>query len=57
MFYLQVNGLAQTGLTSRAAALEAAKKGHSQRPDAVVVLMKANKVDPRKDREVARLYN
>jgi len=57
MFYLQVNGLAQTGLTSRAAALEAAQKGHSQRPDAVVVLMKANKADPRKDREVARLYN
>ena len=57
MFYLQVNGIAQTGLLSRAAAVEAAKKGHAERPDAVVVLMKANQYDSRKDREIQRLYN
>lgn len=56
MFYLQVNGLAQTGLMSKAAALEAAKQGHQERPDAVVVLMKANRTDSRKDQEVQRLY-
>jgi hypothetical protein len=56
MFYLQVNGLAQTGLMSKAAALEAAERGHSDRPDAVVVLMKANRADSRKDKEVQRLF-
>lgn len=57
MFYLQVNGLAQTGLMSRAAAIEAATRGHADRPDAVVVLMKANRYDSRKDLVVARLFN
>ncbi len=57
MFYLQVNGLAQTGLMSRAAAVEAAARGHADRPDAVVVLMKANRSDSQKDQAVARLYN
>lgn len=56
MFYLQVNGIAQTGLMPRAAAIEAAAKGHADRPDAVVVLMKANRLDSRKDRVAARLY-
>ena len=55
MFYLQVNGLAATGYMTRKAALEAAERGHLDRPDAVVALMK----DDRKTGKavtVARLY-
>jgi hypothetical protein len=40
MFYLEVNGLAATGYMSRQKALAAAERGHADRPDAVVFLMK-----------------
>lgn len=56
MFFLQVNGIAQTGMLTRKAAISAAEQGHADRPDAVVVLMK---FDPRTNRdvEVKRLFN
>lgn len=55
MFYLQVNGLAATGYMTRAKALAAAERGHADRPDAAVLLMK----DDRKTGKaltVAKLY-
>jgi hypothetical protein len=55
MFYLQVNGLAATGYMTRANALAAADRGHADRPDASVILMK----DDRKTGKavtVAKLY-
>ena len=55
MFFLQVNGLAQTGMMTRAAALAAADRGHADRPDAVVVLMKLDRQTMR-DVKVTRLY-
>ena len=55
MFFLQVNGLAQTGMMTRAAALAAADRGHADRPDAVVVLMKLDRQTMR-DIKIARLY-
>ncbi len=55
MFFLQINGLAQTGMMTRKAALQAAERGHSERPDAVVYLMKLDRKTMR-DVEVARLY-
>lgn len=55
MFYLQVNGLTATGYMTRKAAVAAAERGHADRPDASVVLMK----DDRKTGNavlVAQLY-
>jgi hypothetical protein len=39
-FYLQVNGLAATAEGTRKRCMELAERGHQQRPDAVVKLMK-----------------
>ena len=55
MFFLQINGIAQTGMMTRKAALAAAERGHADRPDAAVVLMKLDRKTMR-DVEVARLY-
>lgn len=55
MFFLQVNGIAQTAVMTRKAAIAAAERGHSERPDAIVVLMKLDRKTLR-DVEVARLY-
>lgn len=55
MFFLQINGIAQTGMMTRKAAIAVAERGHAQRPDAIVVLMKFNRTTMR-DVEVARLY-
>jgi hypothetical protein len=55
MFFLQVNGLAQTGMMTRKAALAAAERGHADRPDAVVVLMKLDRKTMR-DVEIVRIY-
>jgi len=40
MFYLQVNGLAATAEGTKKRCLKLAERGHQQRPDAVVCLMK-----------------
>jgi len=42
-FYLQVNGLAATAEGTRKRCIELAERGHQQRPDAVVKLMKYDK--------------
>jgi hypothetical protein len=55
MFFLEVNGIAQTGMMTRKAAIAAAERGHAERPDAIVVLMKFNPITNR-DIEVKRLY-
>jgi hypothetical protein len=44
MFYLQVNGLAATAQGTKKRCLELAARGHQQRPDAIVELMK---LDPK----------
>jgi hypothetical protein len=55
MFFLEVNGIAQTGMMTRKAAIAAAERGHTERPDAIVVLMKFNPITNR-DIEIKRLY-
>ena len=54
-FYLQVNGIAATAEGTRKRCIELAERGHQQRPDAVVELMK---FDPKTNKEtlIQRLY-
>ena len=54
-FYLQVNGIAATAEGTRKRCLDLAERGHQQRPDAIVELMK---LDPKTNNValVERLY-
>jgi hypothetical protein len=54
MFFLRVNGLAATSLSTRKVALAKAAAGLATRPDAIVELFKLNPKDHR-DVFVARI--
>ena len=47
MFFLRVNGLAATSLSTRKVALAKAAAGLATRPDAIVELFKTSRKDPR----------
>lgn len=55
-FYLRVNGLAATAFRTKKQCLQMAERGHQQRPDAIVELIRFNWAD-QSDTVIARLYN